>query len=124
METVLNHPALDNPRSFKHASQSQSPNRTFSLSIHIYTTTPQYSTDEYITGEAPWAQMAPPSVPVMFHVGKPCFSDVLHAETKDQVGAMAVTVCGPGSLNDDVRQAVREAQRERTVDFYEESFSW
>ena len=43
---------------------------------------------------------------------------------KDRVGAMAVTVCGPGALADEVREAVRWRVEEGVVDFSEESFSW
>lgn len=42
----------------------------------------------------------------------------------NQVGAMAVSVCGPGGMGDDVRRAVRERQGGRVMDLYEESFSW
>lgn len=37
---------------------------------------------------------------------------------------MAVSVCGPGAMGDDVRRAVRERQGGTVVDLYEESFSW
>ncbi|KAJ4377151.1 hypothetical protein N0V86_006592 [Didymella sp. IMI 355093] len=40
-----------------------------------------------------------------------------------QVGAMAVTVCGPGGFNDSVRAAVRRRVGLRSIDFFEEAFS-
>lgn len=41
-----------------------------------------------------------------------------------QTGAMAVSVCGPGGMSDEVRKVVRDVQGSRkTVDFYEEAFS-
>jgi predicted ferric reductase len=40
-----------------------------------------------------------------------------------QVGAMAVTVCGPGGFNDSVRAAVRRRLGLRSIDFFEEAFS-
>jgi predicted ferric reductase len=43
---------------------------------------------------------------------------------KERVGAMCVTVCGPGSLADNVREAVRDVQEVGVVDFIEESFTW
>jgi hypothetical protein len=50
---------------------------------------------------------------------------LLKKEVHRQMGAMCVTVCGPGSLADDVRAATREVQDQGTVvDFIEESFSW
>ena len=49
---------------------------------------------------------------------------VLEKEKEDQIGAMAVSVCGPGGLGDSVREAVRNVQGEKTVDLFEETFSW
>lgn len=43
---------------------------------------------------------------------------------EEQVGAMAVSVCGPGAMGDDVREAVRGVQERKTVDLFEETFSW
>lgn len=40
-----------------------------------------------------------------------------------QIGAMAVTVCGPGGFNDSVRAAVRRRVGLRSIDFFEEAFS-
>jgi hypothetical protein len=37
---------------------------------------------------------------------------------------MAVTVCGSGSLSDDVRKAVRKNIDHGTIEFIEEAFSW
>lgn len=45
-------------------------------------------------------------------------------ESREQVGAMAVSVCGPGGLADDVRSAVRRRQGVRNVDFLEQGFGW
>ena len=41
----------------------------------------------------------------------------------NQIGGMAVSVCGPGGMGDEVRKAVREVQGRKTVEFFEESFS-
>ena len=40
-----------------------------------------------------------------------------------EIGAMAVTVCGPGGFNDSVRAAVRRRVGLRSIDFFEEAFS-
>jgi hypothetical protein len=56
--------------------------------------------------------------------GRPNIAQVLNEEVKQQVGAMCVTVCGPGGLADDVRSAVRNVQYLGSVDFIEESFTW
>lgn len=66
-----------------------------------------------------------PSTTVQMFPGRPNISTLLQKEVDEQMGAMCVSVCGPGALADDVRQAVREVQDERTVvDFVEESFTW
>lgn len=43
---------------------------------------------------------------------------------QDRIGAMAVTVCGPGMFSDDVRQAVRPRVTEGSIDFVEEAFTY
>jgi len=68
--------------------------------------------------------MAPPTVPLTVSLGKPHFGQTIERETMQQVGAMAVNVCGPGSMGDDVRKAVRDIQGKKTVDLFEEAFSW
>ncbi|KAI0431823.1 ferric reductase like transmembrane component [Xylaria sp. FL1042] len=57
--------------------------------------------------------------------GRPNVSTILQKEVEQQVGAMAVTVCGPGALADDVRQAVREVQSTgNEISLFHESFTW
>jgi len=56
--------------------------------------------------------------------GRPDFGQIVDDEVSRQVGAMCVTVCGPGGMADDVRFAVRAVQEMSSVDFIEESFSW
>ncbi|OAQ67189.1 metalloreductase [Pochonia chlamydosporia 170] len=56
--------------------------------------------------------------------GRPNIPLLISKEVQEQTGAMAVTVCGPGALADDVRSAVRAVQGENVVDFIEESFTW
>ncbi|KAF2817449.1 uncharacterized protein BDZ99DRAFT_505158 [Mytilinidion resinicola] len=51
-------------------------------------------------------------------------SDVIDAEILDQVGAMVVTVCGPGAFADMVRAAVRRRVSVKNIDFVEESFTY
>lgn len=65
-----------------------------------------------------------PSSTVQMFPGRPNIETLLSMEMENQVGAMAVTVCGPGALSDEVRQAVRRRQYAGTVDFIEEAFSW
>ncbi|KAH6629364.1 ferric reductase [Boeremia exigua] len=49
--------------------------------------------------------------------------EIVDEQILAQVGAMAVTVCGPGGFNDSVRAAVRHRVGLRSVDFFEEAFS-
>ncbi|CAD6445617.1 be2f650a-257c-4f06-8c5d-ed87ac367519 [Sclerotinia trifoliorum] len=65
-----------------------------------------------------------PSATVQMLPGRPNINLLLQAEVREQVGAMCVTVCGPGALQDSVREAVREVQEHGVVDFIEESFTW
>ena len=64
------------------------------------------------------------STSVHMFLGRPNVETIVAHESKNQVGAMAVSVCGPGALSDDVRQAVRARQGEASVDFVEQDFSW
>ncbi|KJZ75276.1 hypothetical protein HIM_05202 [Hirsutella minnesotensis 3608] len=66
--------------------------------------------------------LAEPEVGVFW--GRPDVSAILSKEMNQQIGSMCVTVCGPGGLADDARQAVRNVQEIGHVDFVEESFSW
>lgn len=65
-----------------------------------------------------------PSSTVQMLPGRPNVKQILQSEVKEQTGAMCVTVCGPGGLGDNVRDAVREVQADGHVDFIEESFTW
>ena len=65
-----------------------------------------------------------PSATVQMFPGRPNIDTLVQMETQNQVGAMAVSVCGPGHLADDVRRCVRKRQSSANIDFIEESFSW
>ncbi|CCU82715.1 unnamed protein product [Blumeria hordei] len=65
-----------------------------------------------------------PSNTVQMFPGRPNVRLLLQNEVREQVGAMCVTVCGPGGLADNVREAVRDVQEDGVVDFIEESFTW
>ncbi|CAL3962684.1 hypothetical protein PZA11_000234 [Diplocarpon coronariae] len=69
-------------------------------------------------------EIVSPSNTVQMYPGRPNIKLIMESEVKDQCGAMAVTVCGPGGLADNVREAVREVQEDGVVDFIEESFTW
>lgn len=65
-----------------------------------------------------------PSSTVQMFPGRPNIETLLGMEMESQVGTMAVSVCGPGALSDEVRMAVRKRQYSGNVDFVEEAFSW
>ncbi|KAI1091365.1 ferric reductase like transmembrane component-domain-containing protein [Rostrohypoxylon terebratum] len=90
------------------------PRRREILSIRLFVTRPKNSRE--IHSGSTTVQMFP---------GRPKITTLVKKEVEEQVGAMCVTVCGPGALADDVRQAVREVQDGTSVvDFVEESFTW
>ena len=61
---------------------------------------------------------------ILVQPGRPDVEGLLEEEVGAQVGAMAVSVCGPGKLGDGVRQAVRRRVGRATVDFLESAFGW
>lgn len=90
------------------------PNRKKILTIKLFITRPKNSKE--IVSASTTVQMFP---------GRPNIPLLIRKEVHAQMGAMAVTVCGPGALADDVRSGVRQVQDEGTVvDFFEESFTW
>ncbi|KAK4123505.1 hypothetical protein N657DRAFT_573166 [Parathielavia appendiculata] len=65
-----------------------------------------------------------PSSTVQMFPGRPNIDTLLGMEVENQIGTMAVSVCGPGGLSDEVRRAVRNRQYQGNIDFVEEAFSW
>ncbi|CAJ2506896.1 Uu.00g080820.m01.CDS01 [Anthostomella pinea] len=65
-----------------------------------------------------------PSSTVQMFPGRPNIDTLMGMEMENQVGMMGVTVCGPGALSDEVRQAARAKQYDGSVEFIEEAFSW
>ncbi|RYP78114.1 hypothetical protein DL770_006941 [Monosporascus sp. CRB-9-2] len=90
------------------------PNRRDILNVRLFITRPKNA-----------KEIHSPSSTVQMFPGRPNVSTLLKKEVEEQIGAMCVTVCGPGALADDVRAAVRECQDFGTViHFEEESFTW
>ncbi|RFU30664.1 hypothetical protein B7463_g5674, partial [Scytalidium lignicola] len=89
------------------------PRRREMLTIKIFVTRPKHVDEIRSASQTVYMYPGRPNVPLL-----------LEQEVKDQVGAMCVTVCGPGGLADNVRQAVRMVQDRGAVDFIEESFTW
>ncbi|WKT47668.1 hypothetical protein QSH57_012573 [Fusarium oxysporum f. sp. vasinfectum] len=82
------------------------PNRKDILRIQIFVTRPQNPRD--IVSASATVRMFP---------GRPNVPLILAREVQEQMGAMCVTVCGPGALADDVRGAARAVQGSTVVDF-------
>ncbi|KAI9822015.1 MAG: hypothetical protein M1832_003187 [Thelocarpon impressellum] len=78
----------------------------------------------FVTRPRSTKEIHSPSATVQMFPGKPNVDTLVALETENQVGAMGVTVCGPGSLADDVRGAVRKRQGVANIDFVEASYSW
>ena len=89
------------------------PGRRDILTIKLFITRPKNA-----------SEIHSPSATVQMFPGRPNIKVILNNEVKAQVGAMCVTVCGPGGLADNVREAVRDVQERGVVDFIEESFTW
>ncbi|MCJ1468566.1 hypothetical protein MMC07_007195 [Pseudocyphellaria aurata] len=78
----------------------------------------------FITRPRSTKEIHSPSATVQMFPGKPNVDTLVQMECENQIGAMGVSVCGTGSLTDDVRDAVRSRQGWRNIDFFEESYSW
>lgn len=79
----------------------------------------------FVTGSKGGARRAGEGVGVRTESGRPDVAAIIEREALEQIGAMCVSVCGPGGFADDVRAAVRDAQRwQQDIDFVEESFGW
>jgi predicted ferric reductase len=78
----------------------------------------------FVTRPRSTREIHSPSTTVQMFPGKPNVDTLVEMECKYRIGAMAVSVCGAGGFNDDVRRAVRKRQRVANIDFLEESFSW
>lgn len=78
----------------------------------------------FITRPRSVKEIHSPSSSVQMYPGKPDVSALIAQEQHKQVGAMAVSVCGTGSLSDDVRKAVRDRCEMSEIDFVENAFSW
>lgn len=89
------------------------PNRRQMLKILLFVTKPRSAREVVSRSET-----------VLMYPGRANPRVILEKEMKTRIGAMAVTVCGPGAFADDVRAATRELIGEGTVDFIEESFTW
>ncbi|KAL1297027.1 hypothetical protein AAFC00_004618 [Neodothiora populina] len=78
----------------------------------------------FVTRPRSTKEIHSPSSSVQMFPGKPDVGALIDQEQARQVGTMAVSVCGTGSLGDDVRLAVRKRCEKTSIDLMEENFSW
>ncbi|KAF2857922.1 putative FRE ferric reductase-like transmembrane component [Piedraia hortae CBS 480.64] len=78
----------------------------------------------FVTRPRSTKEIHSPSSSVQMFPGKPDVGNLIDQAQAQQVGAMALSVCGTGSLADDVRFAHRERCEKTEIDLYEEAFSW
>ncbi|KAL5047668.1 hypothetical protein BDW71DRAFT_40720 [Aspergillus fruticulosus] len=117
MKSVFRHPAIATKEFFQTGR--------LTVSVQVYITRKEAGESSVGDSESLWAFSAPPGVLVSVGFGRPCFGAAIEREMETQVGAMAVSVCGNGCVTDDVRQAVREAQKGgKTINLHEEVFCW
>ncbi|KAF2875483.1 ferric reductase [Massariosphaeria phaeospora] len=78
----------------------------------------------FVTRPRSTKEIHSPSSSVQMFPGKPNVQSLIDQEMQEGIGAACVSVCGTGSLADDLRRAVRNRETDWNVDFREESFSW
>ena len=78
----------------------------------------------FVTRPRSTKEIHSPSSSVQMFPGKPNVDALVATEQESQIGAMAVTVCGTGSLSDDVRRAARIRYERGNIDFIENAFTW
>ncbi|KAK4556716.1 hypothetical protein LTR86_006287 [Recurvomyces mirabilis] len=88
-------------------------NRRDVLRIQLFVTKPRHRAE--VISNTGSVQMFP---------GRCNPSTIVEREFAERIGAMGVTVCGPGAFADSVRQAVRTVVEEGAVDFVEEAFTY
>lgn len=70
------------------------------------------------------SEIVSPSPRVQLVVGRCQPGAMVDQELPTRVGAMVVSVCGPGAFADDVRAAVRQRLDRGCIDLVEEAFTW
>lgn len=91
----------------------QMPNRKQVLKVMLFVTRPRSAREVISRSET-----------VLMFPGRCDPGVVLRKEVDRRVGAVSVTVCGPGAFEDEVRKATLGVVEMGTVDFVEESFTW
>ncbi|KAF4635540.1 hypothetical protein G7Y89_g2555 [Cudoniella acicularis] len=97
------------------------PKRGCELKAHMYVTRSKSLESRSITTSALSKEVGE-SEQVTF--GRMKVDELIMNEFKARIGAMGVSVCGPGGLADDVRAGTRAVMDLGNVDFWEESLTW
>ena len=91
----------------------QLPGRKDLLTVQVFVTKPKGRRDTISSSGS-----------IHLHPGR-CNPQVLiDKEVISRIGAMAITVCGPGAFSDDVRSAARKRVQTGVIDFVEEAFTY
>ena len=61
---------------------------------------------------------------IAMHPGRCNPQTIIEKEMQERIGAMGVTVCGPGGFADTVRKAIRDVVEDGCIDFVEEAFTY
>lgn len=58
--------------------------------------------------------------------GRPVCYQIIQDHLKNAQGSVSIVVCGPGTMNDEIRKSISENMEDAKgrVDYFEESFSW
>lgn len=83
------------------------------LRIQLFVTKPRHQNE--VNSRTGTVQMFP---------GRCNPTTIIEREVTDQIGAMGVTVCGPGAFGDSVRAAVRNRVTDTSLTLIEEAFSY
>lgn len=78
----------------------------------------------FITRPRSAKEVHSPSATVQMFPGRPNVDTLIGKECEAQIGAMGVSVCGTGELQDDVRRACNDRSKWSNIDYIEESFTW
>ncbi|KAF2843504.1 hypothetical protein M501DRAFT_926036 [Patellaria atrata CBS 101060] len=91
----------------------QMPLRRDMLRMQLFITRPRFASEAVSASGS-----------VRMFAGRCTTQTIIDKEVSDRVGAMAITVCGPGRFCDSVRSAARKRVEVGAVDFIEEAFTY
>lgn len=78
----------------------------------------------FVTRPRSTKEIHSPSSTVLMYPGRPNIDSIIETEQQNQIGTMGVSICGTGTMADDIRRATRKRQQYSSIEFIEESFTW